>query len=323
MEVQFMKRTIAMILLFTVITISTSLAVESGRQEQRYEDFELNEYYLVGNTIPSVTAVVGPRKMIKETLAANSNSISIQYTYRSDSPREDLEAYLAALVDQYGCEESPKREPGQTDVRDHLVWQAYRRSSDPLYSLIVQAKLTTKGYIKTTTTGYTIDFFMIPKYSAQTYDFGNWQRPDIINQGDSRLRNSKNDDLSTDTWSSSFDNHYDKLSFLARYLVPFSEIIDAEYHIIYADNSRGRVPGPSYWDIRAALKVNAEDIPTWLDGFFEVPQGDIDLGWWDEINSDSVAWTADCAQFYQRPGSLSYLVVFADEAILLKRVTVN
>ncbi|MDR0221385.1 MAG: hypothetical protein LBI54_08295, partial [Lachnospiraceae bacterium] len=61
--------------------------------------------------------------------------------------------------------------------------------------------------------------------------------------------------LTTDTWSNSFASKEEKRSFLAEYLVAPSEILDAEYHIVYHDNSTGRVPGPSDWDIRAALVI--------------------------------------------------------------------
>lgn len=42
-----------------------------------------------------------------------------------------------------------------------------------------------------------------------------------------------------------------------------SEIIDTAYHIIYQDNSKGRVPGPSDYNIRAAFTVAAGDLPLW------------------------------------------------------------
>ena len=126
---------------------------------------------------------------------------------------------------------------------------------------------------------------------------------------------------STDTWSSRFGSRDDKLSFLSCYLVSFSEILDAEYHIFYSDNSTGRVPGPSDWDIRVMLKVKTEDIPMWLDGYSEISPDAIDFGWWAEIGTDDVEWMNNM-KCYKRPESRSYLVVFVDEGILLKRITV-
>ena len=128
---------------------------------------------------------------------------------------------------------------------------------------------------------------------------------------------------STDTWSSSFENADDKLSFLSCYLVSFSEILDVEYHIFYADNATGWVPGPSDWDIRVALKVKAEDIPLWLDGYSEIPSDEIDLRWWDKILTDDLTWSPDEMKCYKRDNARSYLAVFSDEGFLLKCITVD
>jgi hypothetical protein len=61
--------------------------------------------------------------------------------------------------------------------------------------------------------------------------------------------------LTTDTDSRTLPDRQQRLGFLARYLRSKSPITDAEFIIHYRDNSSGGVPGPSDWDIRAALQV--------------------------------------------------------------------
>lgn len=63
------------------------------------------------------------------------------------------------------------------------------------------------------------------------------------------------DSLTTDSRSTSFEDKEEKLAFLQKYFDMPSEVVDAEYHIVYQDNSQGAVPGLSEWEIRAALQV--------------------------------------------------------------------
>lgn len=67
--------------------------------------------------------------------------------------------------------------------------------------------------------------------------------------------------LTTDTDSRTLPDRPQRLAFLARYLRSKSPITDAEFIIHYRDNSGGGVPGPSDWDIRAALQVT--DMAAW------------------------------------------------------------
>jgi len=310
-----MKKLIG-ILLFILLLISVSFGgslIYKDVFKKTIHD-ELSEYYISGNIIPSVTSVVGARVMVDEEPLEGANFVSITYRYLSDTVQADIDAYLAMLVDKDGFTESPKRNPDQTKLKDDLYWQAWRRAQNSGFTIMVQAQ-TSKG-------GYAIRYSMSPRFSMEKYDFGEWRNPSPTTQ-DGKLRDSDKNNLSTDTWSSSFNNRDDKLSFLSRYLVSFSEILDAEYHIFYADNSKGLVPGPSYWDIRAALKVKSEDIPKWLDGYSVVSPDVINLDWWAKIRTDDITWTADDAKYYKRPNRMSYIVVFAEKGILLKRVTVN
>lgn len=74
------------------------------------------------------------------------------------------------------------------------------------------------------------------------------------------------DSLTTNTDSQSLADKDQRLAFLARYLRSKSPIVDAEFVIRYHDNSKGPVPGPSDWDIRAVLQVE-RDASAWNAGW--------------------------------------------------------
>lgn len=124
----------------------------------------------------------------------------------------------------------------------------------------------------------------------------------------------------TDTWSNEFKDHDEKMAFLAKYLIMPSEPINAEYHIVYQDNSIGSVPGPSDWDVRVILKISPEDFGVWLDGYKPVTSSEIDLTWWDGLASDNITWEGH-VEYYKREGEYSYIVIFPDAAVILKAVS--
>lgn len=126
---------------------------------------------------------------------------------------------------------------------------------------------------------------------------------------------------STDTWSAGFSSSEERLAFLAEYLITPGEVLDAEYHIVYHDNSTGLIPGPSDWDVRVALKINPDDIELWLDGFASISPEEIDLTLWDGLSSDSISWDGKNAEYYRREGEFSYLVAFPGTDIILKAVS--
>lgn len=104
--------------------------------------------------------------------------------------------------------------------------------------------------------------------------------------------------LTTDTDSRTQPDRAQRLAFLARYLKSKSAITDAEYVIHYRDNSGGGVPGPSDWDVRAALQV--ADVAPWRAGWEPCPQSGKTFavpGWARELLDRRPAW-----QRAQAPG---------------------
>src|SRR5262245_18839405 len=85
--------------------------------------------------------------------------------------------------------------------------------------------------------------------------------------------------LTTDTRSAQLATDAEKIAFLRRYVKLSSAVEATEFHIVYHDNAGGRVPGPSDWDIRVALKVAPADVPAWTGGLQERAAAGVDLSW--------------------------------------------
>ena len=128
-------------------------------------------------------------------------------------------------------------------------------------------------------------------------------------------------DRTANTWSFDFESMDEKLSFLAEYLIAPSEVLDAEYHVVYHDNSGGLIPGPSDWDIRVALKIKPHDINLWTEGFDEISSSEIDLAWWDGLATGNISWQTDSAVYYRRSEHFVYLVVFPNQSVILKAIS--
>jgi hypothetical protein len=129
-------------------------------------------------------------------------------------------------------------------------------------------------------------------------------------------------DLTTDTRSNVFVEQEEKMAFLEQYLIMPSEVIDAEYHVIYWDNSGGIVPGPSDWDIRAAFRVAEGDIPLWTADMERILPEQLELQLWDDLKSDALSWEdGTFFEYYKRPGNRSYVAVNREQGIVLKFVS--
>lgn len=130
------------------------------------------------------------------------------------------------------------------------------------------------------------------------------------------------EDYTTDTRSTVFENREEKLAFLARYLEMPSEIIDAAYHIVYQDNSKGRVPGPSDYEISAAFTAAPEDLALWTKDMKRILPEQTDPGWWEDLKTQDFTWDIPSdAEYYKRPGSESYTVICPDQRLILKMVS--
>lgn len=127
-------------------------------------------------------------------------------------------------------------------------------------------------------------------------------------------------DKSTDTQSSAFATDAEKTAFLQQYLKLPTPVEATEFHVVYHDNSQG-IPGPSDWDIRAALKVAPSDLPRWTDGLQPMDAATADLAWAAGLLPDAPRWAhSSPPEVYRRSESNAIVVVYAPEGIVLKRV---
>lgn len=123
----------------------------------------------------------------------------------------------------------------------------------------------------------------------------------------------------TDTRSAALPSDADKIAFLQQYLTLPSPIAATEFHIVYHDNAAGGLPGPSDWDMQAAIKVTPADLPRWTDGMQQVATGEVDLGWGYALLPHEPRWTiASQPVVYTRAGTI--VAVFEREGIVFKRV---
>lgn len=128
--------------------------------------------------------------------------------------------------------------------------------------------------------------------------------------------------LTTDTKSTSFKNTGEKLDFLAKYLTIPSGVNDISYHIVYQDNTKGTVPGPSDWDIRAVFMVEKGDLSLWTEGMKKILPEQVDFEWWEDLKTPDFTWEIpEDAEYYKRPGSQSYIVVSPDSGLIFKMVS--
>lgn len=126
----------------------------------------------------------------------------------------------------------------------------------------------------------------------------------------------------TDIRSAMFENKEDKLQFLSGCLDMPSSVMDAEYHIAYGVDPAGDASGRAGPDIRAALKVAEADLPLWSKGMKRILPQQADLDWWEDLKTSELTWLVQYrAEYYKDPDSSSYVVIFPENQIVLKRVT--
>ena len=127
----------------------------------------------------------------------------------------------------------------------------------------------------------------------------------------------REENLTTNTWSANIKDHDGKIEFMEKYLVCPTKVLDAEYHIVFQDNSKGLVPGPSDWRITAMIKINPDDIAEWTKNMEEISEKQMDRTMLDELTIPDWDLSGEAA-YYKRPNEQSYLVVYEKQGILLK-----
>jgi hypothetical protein len=127
--------------------------------------------------------------------------------------------------------------------------------------------------------------------------------------------------LTTDTRSAQFATDAEKIAFLRRYVTLYSQVEATEFHIVYHDNSGGRVPGPSDWDMRVALKVAPGGVPAWTSGLREIDAAGADLSWSADLALGDQRWAhTSRPRVYERTNGGVLVAAFVPEGIVLKRI---
>jgi len=104
---------------------------------------------------------------------------------------------------------------------------------------------------------------------------------------------------STDTSSDSLPSLEERIEFLQRYVTFRRTYTDLGFHVAYHNNSGGRVPGPSEWDIRLVAVVPSAELTEWVPVGAAVKDS-VDTGWLNGVPGAERA--AGISEWYDGPG---------------------
>jgi hypothetical protein len=122
---------------------------------------------------------------------------------------------------------------------------------------------------------------------------------------------------SIDVYSYQIGDKTEKNETLKKYLTKESGIIEAEYHIWFQDNGKGRVPGPSDYNIKLALKVEPDSLDSWTNNL-EPSSKKIAIDLWDELKLDTNFWKLESEpEFYHSNSRTEVRLLFRKENIIL------
>lgn len=125
----------------------------------------------------------------------------------------------------------------------------------------------------------------------------------------------------TDTYSRDLSSNATKIAFLQQYLAAPSTILATEFHIVFHDNSRGLVPGPSDWDIQAVIKVAPLDLARWQVDLTPLPAEGADLAWAYALLPTAPTWSITSEpQIFQGKTGNHIVATFAAEGIIFVRM---
>ncbi len=122
---------------------------------------------------------------------------------------------------------------------------------------------------------------------------------------------------STDIYSYQIDDKVEKIETLKKYLTRGSGLIDVEYHIWFQDNGTGRVPGPSDYNIKFALKIEPDSLDSWIN-YLEPSTKKISIDLWDELKLDRNLWQLESApELYHSSSFTEVKLLFRKENTIL------
>lgn len=126
-------------------------------------------------------------------------------------------------------------------------------------------------------------------------------------------------DRSTDTWSKDLAGPAHRLAFLKDYAQGPTEPLDAEFHLVFHDNSQGLLAGPSDYAFDVALKVRPDDVSRWAEGCTPA-RLDPKPAWAAALLADKAGWAVATLPDTLRCGSEERLL-FVKEAIIFRHAS--
>lgn len=127
----------------------------------------------------------------------------------------------------------------------------------------------------------------------------------------------QSENKSADVYSYQIDDKTEKIETLKKYLTKESGLVDAEYHIWFQDNGTGRVPGPSDYKIKLALKIEPDSLDSWIN-YLEPSSKKISIDLWDELKLDRNFWKLESEpELYHSSLSTEVKLLFRKENIIL------
>ena len=133
------------------------------------------------------------------------------------------------------------------------------------------------------------------------------------------LAECKSGTRSTDTRSSQLTDPKLKVKFLDEYAMGPTTPLQAEFHVVYHDNSGGLVPGSDDYEITAAIRVPPDAVPKWADGC-ERARLDARPQWAKDLVGDKKEWLATAAPDTFRCGH-EERIIHVKDGIIFRRLS--
>ena len=124
---------------------------------------------------------------------------------------------------------------------------------------------------------------------------------------------------STDTRSGDLAGPLHRLAFLKDYAQGPTEPLDAEFHIVFHDNSGGLFAGPSDYEMNVAVKVKPDDMARWAAGC-TAARLDPRPPWIDELLAGKTGWETQTLPDTVRCGP-EERILFVKEAIVFRHLS--
>ncbi len=136
------------------------------------------------------------------------------------------------------------------------------------------------------------------------------------------LAGCKDPGRTTDTRSDRFKTAAERVAYVKSYAQGPTAPSDAEFHIVFHDNSTGLLNAPSDWDMKFALKVTPDQVELWARGCEHVA---IDLRpeWISKLTRGKPQWNVTSAPDAVRCGTQDERLLHVREGVIFRHLKTN